>query len=319
MKISVESKMTNMKMNDYYGGTWEMTRLQVQLYVLIFLWVCIILIKTYYPYLCAHGVSKLDFGCVQFHCKHSSVNIRLICVTHPIYMSLSNYINSASSDTCSFSFCPFMSQTINILKLLSLKHNIIHRLPMLQKSRINTSLKTVAALMENYCMTFVSVEFIARLEDCIGLSQPSYSACRTLHSLWFCVQPLFHICSAAAAVEGPHSKSSTHVTPRVWHRGSVWELLHVCVCVVFSVISYKGVFFCVPTVSSGFSRLTGNEWRQRWKTVTSLLAEWDTKILKSPSFFFLFTTTVSSHFLLLSVDLLPFVSLLLYLTSPLLS
>lgn len=45
------------------------------------------------------------------------------------------------------------------------------------------------------------------------------------------------------------------------------------------------VCFCVPAVSSGCSRQTGSEWRRPWKTVTSLLAEWDTKTLKLPSFF----------------------------------
>ncbi len=51
----------------------------------------------------------------------------------------------------------------------------------------------------------------------------------------------------------------------------LWLLIRVC--------------FCVPAVSSGCSQPTGSEWKRPWKTVTSHLAEWDTKILKLYPFF----------------------------------
>lgn len=59
-------------------------------------------------------------------------------------------------------------------------------------------------------------------------------------------------------------------------------------CVVFTVITHN-VFFCflcAPAVSSGCSQPTGSVWRQPWKTVTSLLAEWDTENTESPQLFF---------------------------------
>ena len=84
----------------------------------------------------------------------------------------------------------------------------------------------------------------------------------------------------------------------MWH--FLWFLIRVC--------------FSVPTVSSGCSQQTGSEWRQPWKTVISLLAEWDTKILKLP----LFPMLLFSCFAL-SLNLLPFVSLLLYFRLSLLS